>query len=313
LQQEPRRSRWITLVEALGHIQATAKCSSVSAQVQLKQEIGAGVIPVKWANARGPRDAPAIHDLARSQLVLSEPGMVLNAGALRVLLLLRHAVCSSTWPRPKGTTVKVFETVKTSQPSSSEKDSARWMTLVEAIEHICILEDCDSMEALRQFKEEIADGMVPVRWTDSEGPNDNPDHKRLSDSQLLLIGFGVAPDVDDEETFYRPLLVERSAVKRLWQLPGNDFEMPASEPPGKKATSRPESVKLKRPPADEEEIRVAVRKVYDEAREASREPPNIEQAWQLIPRKLNARRKIVRKILHEPQFANLRRNAGKQS
>jgi hypothetical protein len=56
---------------------------------------------VKWADARGPRDAPKIQDLARSQLVLSKPGMVLNAGALRVLLILRDVVFS-TWPRPKG-------------------------------------------------------------------------------------------------------------------------------------------------------------------------------------------------------------------
>ena len=48
----------MTLVEALAHIQSVEKCHSVAAQVHLKREIGDGVIPVKWADSKGPKDKP---------------------------------------------------------------------------------------------------------------------------------------------------------------------------------------------------------------------------------------------------------------
>ena len=38
------------------------------------------------------------------------------------------------------------------------------MSLVEAAEHIQIVEGCDSMEALRQLKSEMGDGTVKIRW-----------------------------------------------------------------------------------------------------------------------------------------------------
>ena len=44
------------------------------------------------------------------------------------------------------------------------------MSLVEAIEHIRISQRCDSIEALRQLKREVNDGMVQVQWEDSDGP-----------------------------------------------------------------------------------------------------------------------------------------------
>jgi hypothetical protein len=47
-------ARWMNLVEALAHIQLIEKCNSLSAQVQLKRNIGNGVIPVKWADSHGP-------------------------------------------------------------------------------------------------------------------------------------------------------------------------------------------------------------------------------------------------------------------
>jgi hypothetical protein len=68
------------------------------------------------------------------------------------------------------------------------------MSLVEAIEHIQMVQHCNSIEALRPLKRELHDGMVRAKWEDSEGPNDFPDPECLKASQLLLIGTGLAPD-----------------------------------------------------------------------------------------------------------------------
>ena len=90
------------------------------------------------------------------------------------------------------------------------------MSLVEAIEHIRMSQHCNSIEALHQLKREMNDGMVRVQWEDSVKPKDRPDPKYLQTSQLLLIGTGFA--LDNVQRMYRPLLVERSAVQKLWPL-----------------------------------------------------------------------------------------------
>jgi hypothetical protein len=157
------------------------------------------------------------------------------------------------------------------------------MTLVEAIEHIRMSEACDSPEALRQLKNEIGDGMTPIRWADSEGPQDRPDGKRLSTSQLLLIGTGIAPD---EHVGYRTLLVGRSAVQRLWPLP---------------------SEALPRLPASKEEIREKCRALFAEW---AGDPPNLNETWDLLKSELNASRTRLFEVLIEPEFAK-RLPAGK--
>ena len=158
------------------------------------------------------------------------------------------------------------------------------MTLVEAIEHIRISEACNSLEALRQLKNEIGDGMIPIRWVNSEGPQDRPDAKRLSASQLLLMGTGIAPDED--AGWYRPLLVGRSAVQRLWPLP---------------------SEALSRLPASKQEIREKCRALYAEW---EGDPPNLNETWDLLKGELNASRKRLFEVLEEPEFAK-RLPAGK--
>jgi hypothetical protein len=52
--------RWMTLLEALEYIQSVKKCDSVVAQVQLKQGIGQQLIPLKWADSKGPGDKPDV-------------------------------------------------------------------------------------------------------------------------------------------------------------------------------------------------------------------------------------------------------------
>jgi hypothetical protein len=304
--------RWMTLVEALGHIQSTKQCCSVSAQVQLKNEIRRCLVPVKWADSKGPKDVPNVRVVARSQLVLSGPGLAPSGVSLRPLLVLRAAVLS-IWRRPGGETIAAPNGVQAPmrgltedewEQQEEEENYDQWMNLVEAIEHIRMLYDCESVEALWELKGEIGDGMVGVRWTDSTGPDDNPDGKRLAASQLLLIGMGIAPDEDGGEGTYRPLLVERFAVQKLWPLAPN-------KPKSDSVSDLAESKKSR---ASDEEIRIALREVYREVKEAGNKPPNINEAWDRLRLKLrNTRREQVRKILHEPAFASLRRDAGKQS
>jgi hypothetical protein len=213
--EDADHARWMTLIEALAHIQSVEKCVSVAAQVYLKHEIGLGLIPVKWADSEGPSDKPDVSQLQRSQLVLSGMGLAPSGLTLRALLVLRSAV-HATWPRTTSGGAAPREA-----NSNARSDSARgeakekyeqWMSLVEAIEHIRISQHCNSVEALRQLKREMRDGMVRAQWEDSEGPKDRPDSEYLQASQLLLIGSGFAPD--SVQGIYRPLVVERSAAIR---------------------------------------------------------------------------------------------------
>jgi len=174
------------------------------------------------------------------------------------------------------------------------------MTLVEAVEHIRISQACNSMEALQQLKNEIHDGMTPIRWADPEGPKDRPDAKRLSASQLLLIGTGLAPEEDPRR--YRPLMVDRSAVEKLWPLPGDTRLNPEG---AGAASSHPKPQRQKRDP---DEIRQAAKDLYEESPD---DPPNKTIAEQKIRRRLpGADRDTIRDVLNE--FARLRRQPGNQ-
>ena len=185
--------RWMSLIEAIKHIESGLSVSSVSAQVALKKKIGCGEFPVKWADALGPADTPNIEKLALSQLVLSTPGLAPDGVSLRPLLVLRSAVLAA-WPQGGDATDTVPETPQLEQ-------AAPWMSLVEAVEHIRIVEGCDSIEALRQLKSEIGDGMVQIRWAD-QAADDEPDGKRLSASDLILAGTGIA--LDEREGSFTP-------------------------------------------------------------------------------------------------------------
>ena len=95
------QARWMTLVEALAHIQSVENCDRIVAQVHLKRGIGRRVIPAKWADASGPRDMPDVTKLRRSQLVLSGSGLAPCDLSLRSLLVLRQAVYG-IWPPTTG-------------------------------------------------------------------------------------------------------------------------------------------------------------------------------------------------------------------
>ena len=298
----------MTLLEALEHIRSSEKCDSVAAQVDLKHEIRHRVIPVKWADSEGPDDKPNVSKLQRSQLVLSGPGLALSGQSLRPLLVFRPSV-HATWPR---TTSKVTTSPEEAN-SNGARDSAQrkaeekyeqWMSLVEAIEHIRMSQRCDSIGALRQLKREANDGMVQVQWEDSDGPKDSPDPKYLQGTQLPLIGTGFAPD--NVQEIYRPLLVERSAVRELWPLLHNWHKDPSQT--HWRSTIQPE--KLPRRSVDDDEIRSAARDVY---RERENDRPNMPKAERLIRQKLRGgKRDDIRRILSEVEFAGIRRKPGNQ-
>jgi hypothetical protein len=300
-------ARWMTLLEALEHIQSSEKCDPVAAQVDLKHEIGHRVIPVKWADSEGPDDKPDVSELQRSQLVLSGPGLALSGQSLRPLLVFRPSV-HATWPR----TISKVTTSPEEANSNGARDPAQrkaeekyeqWMSLVEAIERIRMSPRCDSIEALRQLKREVNDGMVQVQWEDSDGPKDSPDPKYLQGAQLLLIGTGFAPD--NVQKIYRPLLVERSAVRELWPLSNHRPK------DSHQANSRPaHQPRQQRRPASKSQIRQVLKEIYADP---TNDRPNEEDAWKLLQTMLpNAKRSMVREVLREDEFASQRRPRGNQ-
>jgi hypothetical protein len=216
------QARWMTLVEALEYIQSVENCDRVVAQVHLKHGIGRSVIAAKWADSSRPKDKPDVTKLLRSQLVLSGPGLAPFDLSLRSLLVLRQAVYAM-WPPTTGKGPAAPDVVSTVRHNlaqwAAEEEHEQWMSLVEAIEHIQIAQHCDSIEALSQLKRELRDGMVQAEWEDSKEPKDRPDLEFLQASQLVLFGTGSAPD--NVQAIYRPLVVERSAVCKLWPLPNH--------------------------------------------------------------------------------------------
>jgi hypothetical protein len=293
--------RWMSLIEAVRHIEGSLGISLLLAQVLLKKKIGSAEIPVKWADAAGPKDIPNIRELARSQLVLGTPGLAPDdALSLRPLLVLRAAV-RAAWSEEANTSLKILEA-----PPSGSSHTA-WMNLVEAVEHIQLMQTCDSVEALRQLKAEIGGGLVQIIWADANSPDDRPDAVRLSTSELILFGTGYAPD--EVDGLYRSIDVQRSTVERLW--PSKNSRSNAESSVSLQNLSPNHIFQPEKVPAGDVEIREGLREVFREASEGNKKPPNMNEAHKLLLHKVpNARRELVRDILHEPEFAKLRLRAG---
>ena len=204
--------RWLALNEALEHIRRVQNCTPIDAQRQLKVHIADGIIPVKWADSEGTNDLPDPRYLQGTKLILSGSGLAHDSDAYRPLMILRSAVLR-TWQHGKGNgnPSKEVESAKHRAPSNKNRnDRLGWITLVDAEEHIEVLQKCDSVEALRQLKAEIGDGIVAVKWADN--PTDNPDVTILKTTEFILTGPGFAPDGKE----YRPLLIFRADILRLW-------------------------------------------------------------------------------------------------
>ena len=233
--------RWFSLIETLDHIGLTQKCTSVEAQRNLKAKIGLGIIPVKWADAEGANDSPDPRYLQGTKLRLSGAGLAhdKDSDAYRPLLALRSAVLAAC-QHAKGGAEPSKEVVRAKQPAPNNKhenEQMEWMTLVEAEEHIEVLQKCDSFEALRQLKEEIGDGMVAMKWADgATNRTEKPNVSILKDSQMIPAGPGFA--LDGKE--YRPLMILRADVLRLWPESCDPVEqMPAEQSNSKSGQGRP--------------------------------------------------------------------------
>ena len=246
--------RWMTLNEAIEHIQTTKACGSVvAAQVQLKQGISRGANPVKWADSKNGPNMPLLRDFARLQLVLAEPGFAPDrvSFSLRPLLVLRSAVIdgwASTGEETKN------------RPEKGEGE--QWMSLVEAVEHIRMSRGAATRSKLyRQLKGEVGDGMVPIQW---DAPNSTIDRTPAPIADLCglqnfrLLGGGFAPDENAEPGTFRPLLVDRFAVKRLWPLPSSRREEPDQ-------TQSDSSEGGRSAQASKEQIRAVLRVIYANA------------------------------------------------
>ena len=229
--------RWLNLNDALKHIALTRACTSVEAQRHLKAQIGAGTVPVKWSNSTGTDDIPDPRHLKGTKFNLSGTGLAHDKHAYRPLMVLHSALLTAWQNRAPKSNAELSEEFESAAPDllsdENENDKSRWMTLVSAEEHIEASQSCDSVEALRQLKEEIGDGIVKVRWADD--PVDNPDVAALKASQLILFGTGLAADGIE----FRPLLVNSEDLLRLWPMEYDVKNVPIKSSSAKSGPGRP--------------------------------------------------------------------------
>jgi hypothetical protein len=208
--------RWLHQNDALKHITSTTTCTSVEAQRYLKAQIGAEIIRVKWGDSPGANDRPHPGHLRGTKLNLSGTGLAYDKGKgkYRPLMVLHSALLAALHSKTLKSNAEVSKEFESApldlQDDWNDNDQSRWMTLVSAEEHIEVLQNCDSVEALRQLKEEIGDGTVKVRWADD--PAGKLDLEALKTSQFILFGPGLAPD----GTELRPLMVNSEDILQIW-------------------------------------------------------------------------------------------------
>ena len=106
--------------------------------------------------------------------------------------------------------------------SEAKREQVLWMTLLEALDHIRSVEKSKSVAAQVRIKNLIGCQVIPVKWADTEGPNDKPNARQLQHSQFVLSGPGLAPS----RRRLRPLLVLCSAVYATWPRTTNKGARP---------------------------------------------------------------------------------------
>jgi hypothetical protein len=229
--------RWLHLNDALKHITSTTTCTLVEAQRYLKSQIGAGTVPAKWSDSAGTNYTLDPGHLQGTKFNLSGPGLAYDKHAYRPLMVLHSALLTAWQNKILKSNADLSKEFESAAPDLlgdwNEIDGSRWMTLVSAEEHIEVSQNCDSVEALQQLKEEIGDGVVKVRWAD--GPLSKPDVAALKASQFILFGSGLAPD----GTELRPLLVNSEDILRLWPEKRDVKDTPVEPPKAKTGPGRP--------------------------------------------------------------------------
>ena len=122
--------------------------------------------------------------------------------------------------------------------SEADERPAQWMTLVEAIERIRLMEGCSYAQAQVQLKIGISRGIIPAKWADQKDVLDTAvDLGYLRRSRLILSGHGLALDehilVNGWESSYRRLLVLRSALD-AWPPKSSESTTPSERTPPSK-------------------------------------------------------------------------------
>jgi hypothetical protein len=218
--------------------------------------------------------------------------------------------------------------------SNADRERALWMTLREAVVHIATAEHCSIRIAWAQLRDAIGDHEVLVRWanvsldlsTIDEGryieEDDVPSNDKhfWKSARAIFTGGGSVLDdpahrwKDDrlklirEGTLrYRPMLVRREAVERLW--PRLDEGAEASPPTDQirdtedsSGVSDNEVVSraIDRKDVDEK-VRQLIRELHAEHAHAI---PNVNETWDLLKEKLpsGVTRKRLFVFLNEPEF-----------
>lgn len=225
--------------------------------------------------------------------------------------------------------------------SKTQRERARWVTLAEAINHIRTIENLTRDEAWHQLRTAIADNEVLWKWDEPAGVlrRENPSRsaKRSAvrpsrvpkqynrffweSAQIDFTNGGrVLDDVGqrcppwllsvmlrDGTVRYRPLLILREAVEKIWVTAPIKSAQP-QEP--NLALEQNVNRAARRGVAALEAIRKAAIEVY---KEAGGNPPNLPKAEQLVRAKVpGASRTMILPILNEDQFSKLRRKPGNQ-
>jgi hypothetical protein len=228
--------------------------------------------------------------------------------------------------------------------SKLAEERAKWMTLREAVAHIKAADRVSRRAAWDQLREAIGDQTVAVRWADVtlepstmlEGHYVEEDDVPPTSRQfwkLALIKFAGGGRVLDDPAcrgssvrlrliregtlHYRPLLVRREPVERLWPRldKGAEESSPTDQIRDTEHSSSLLDTAVIPRTIDREEVDEKVRQLIRGMQtEHALAIPNLNESWDLLKDKLppGVTRKRLFDILKEPEFAQMRVKRGQR-
>jgi hypothetical protein len=210
--------------------------------------------------------------------------------------------------------------------TKAERERTLYATFVEAIGHVCAIDQCDKEAAMAQLLSAIIDAEIEVKWADGREITYEvgrpkllravdragfwrKEHIVLENGGMVLNDFISTPLEVRREALkagiigYQSFLVKRSDIERIWPVAARRSLEPQTPGLG----TQPE-LPVKRP-ASKADIRHAAIELYQE----SGTPPNQAKAEQLLMTKFpGTSRTVIRPILQADEFRALRRKPGNQ-
>jgi hypothetical protein len=209
------------------------------------------------------------------------------------------------------------------------------MTLREALTHIGKAEHCSLKAASRQLGGAIADREVDARWPhalhlsgdwDDEDIGPPRDARFWRSARVVLVAGGSILDdpscrtnhtrlqlIRNGTLHYRPVLISREAVERIWRIANKTAEPPRQTMDQTRYAEEPHRASDAHGPDREalsERIRQRAREVYGDP---ANDRPNVNKAHELIkPDFPGVRRTRIMEILAEDEFARQRKKPGNQ-